>query len=385
MRIAINTISTKKQTGGAFQIAYNFLLESLKHNEDVEWYYITSSDVDELVRKDFESLYGVRYFVFPTQPDFNGTYKQVKRELARWEEEYKPDVIYSISSPCYFTFKTKEVMRFANAWVTNPNRYAWKTLPFKAWLRMHLYRINQIRMLRNAKFIVTQSDIVGQGLKRILHLQDKNICVVPNVLPKVFQTIQVKHTYIENQVDVACVAAPIYHKNLLIIPKVLKALKEKHNLNNVRFHITIPADNPILRQIIFESSSYGVDDCIVNHGRCSQEKLSDIYNQCSISYLPTLLETFSVTSLEAMYFGLNIVATDFEFNREVIQDAGLYYQPIDAEDAADKIAMLIKDKKLAVELKKRMKERLVLYSDYKKHFEAIQSFLVDVGDGKNFC
>ena len=49
MRIAVNTISTKKVSGGGFQIAYNFLMETLKHHDDVEWYYITSSDVDEIV------------------------------------------------------------------------------------------------------------------------------------------------------------------------------------------------------------------------------------------------------------------------------------------------------------------------------------------------
>lgn len=381
MRIAINTISTKKQSGGALQIAYNFLLESLKHDEGVEWYYITSSDVDELVRKDFEFLYGKKYFVFPTQPDFKGTYRKVRKELAEWEKEYKPDVIYTISSPCYFTFASKEVMRFANAWVTNPNKFAWKALPLKAWLRMRLYRMNQIRMLRNAKYMVTQSETVGQGLIRMLHLPDKSVKVVPNVLPKTFQTIAVEHIYDDNFVDIACVATPFPHKNLGIIPKVIRVLKEKYGITNARFHTTIPFDDLTLKCIESECGKYGLEDCLVNHGRCSQKELGEIYNHCSISFLPTLLETFSATSLEAMYFGLNIVATDFEFNREVIGDAGLYYQPTNADDAADKIALLINDDKLAEKFQEKMKERITMYNDYKRHFEAIQSFLVDVGNG----
>ena len=66
MRIAVNTISTKKQSGGAYQIAYNFLKETLKHQDDVEWYYITSSDVDESVGNEFESIREDKFFVFPS-------------------------------------------------------------------------------------------------------------------------------------------------------------------------------------------------------------------------------------------------------------------------------------------------------------------------------
>ena len=46
MRILVNTIITKKGAGGAFQISYNFLLKTLDHSE-IEWYYITSSDLEE--------------------------------------------------------------------------------------------------------------------------------------------------------------------------------------------------------------------------------------------------------------------------------------------------------------------------------------------------
>lgn len=383
MRIAVNTISTKKISGGAYQIAYNFLLETLKYQGEIDWYYLTSKDVDEAVGKEFEAMIGKRYFVFPTQPDFKGSYKRVKRELAKWEYKYRPDVIYTISSPCYFSFKTPEVMRFANAWVTNPNEYAWQALPLKDWLRMKLYRINQLRMLRNARYIITQSETVGKGLVKTLGLPSNNVKVVPNVLPKIFQSLEAVKALDKNCIDIACVAAPFPHKNLIIIPKVLKALKENYGMTNIRVHLTIPENDTTLKVIVSESASYGLQGCIVNHGRCSQKQLSEIYNICSICFLPTLLETFSATSLEAMYFGLCLVATDFAFNREIIKDAGLYYKPVDAEDAADKIHHLISDDRLQETLSERMKERLAIYNNYENHFNAIKDFLIQVGEGNS--
>ena len=358
------------------------MMETLKHQNDVEWYYLTSEDVDEALGDDFKHLKGSQYFVFPTQPDFRDSYGRVKKELAQWEVDYKIDVIYTISSPCYFSFKTPEVMRFANAWVTNPNKYAWQAMPFKDWLRMKLYRVNQMRMLRKAKYIITQSETVGKGLVQKLGLPEQQVKVVPNVLPKVFNTIAVEKTLDTKYVDIACVAAPFPHKNLIIIPRVIKALKDKYGITNVRVHLTIPEEDATFKHIVTETAGYGFEGSIVNHGRCPQKQLSDVYNHCSICFLPSLLETFSATSLEAMYFGLSIVATDFEFNREVIQDAGLYYQPDNAEDAADKIATIIQDDSLYEELQEKMKKRLAVYSDYGKHFKAIKDFLVSVGNGE---
>lgn len=381
MRIVVNTISTKKAAGGAYQIAYNFLMQTLKY-DDVEWFYLTSSEVDESVGKYFEQQKGKNYFVYPTQPDFKGTYRQVKNELVKWEEQYNPDVIYTISSPCYFTFKTKEVMRFANAWITNPNKYAWKALPLRDWLRMRLYRINQNRMLRGAKYIITQSETVGEGLVRLLGLPKKSVKVVPNVLPKVFTEFVPERVLDKGFVDIACIAAPFPHKNLIILPKVLKALKENHRITNVRFHLTIQEDNSYLRRILDECEEIGLEANIINHGRCSQEKLAEIYNHCSICFLPSLLETFSASSLEAMYFGLSIVATDFKFNREILDEACLYYQPTDAEDAANKIATLINNPQFIQDLNYRMAQRLPLYNNYRKHFDDIKDFLVKVGNGE---
>lgn len=377
MRIFVNTISTKKNSGGAFQIAYNFLMKTLEHSE-IEWIYIVSSDLDEILPETLKKK--DVFFVFPTQPDFKHSYKRVKKELAELEERLKPDVVYSITAPSYFSFKASEVMRFTNPTVAHPNKYSWRVLPLKGKLRLMAYSWNQKRLIRKAKYFVTQTETTKKGILRITGLPEKNVCVVKNVLPTVFASMDTSHIDTKDGcIHIACVGAPVPHKNFDIIPDVLLHLK-KLGSDNVRFHVTIPEGDVMMSKIEAKMKANGIDEsCIVNHGRMPQKELAEMYRRCTLCFLPTLLEVFSVSTLEAMFFDLKIVATDFAFNTEVLDDAALYYEPMNAKDAADKIVQLINEKELQVTLSEKMKGRLALFDNYENHFNAIKEFLIKVG------
>lgn len=377
MRILINTISTKKHSGGAYQIAYNFVVKAQEHPE-IEWVYVVSADLDEILP---DALKKKEYYVFPTQPDYRHSYFKVKKELADLEEKLRPNVVYSITAPSYFTFKTPEVMRFTNPWVTHPNKYSWSALNWKDRLKQKIYCWNQRRMIRKASFFVTQTETTKRGIMRITGVPSENVKVVNNVLPQIFKSRQnTPQKQDGNWIDVACVGAPVPHKNFDILPSVIKELKAL-GIENVRFHVTIPSDNPLMAKYMKELGGIGLTDRIVTHGRCSQIELADMYRGCQLCFLPTLLEVFSASTLEAMFFSLPVVATDFDFNRDVMGDSCLYYKPMNATDAAVQIKKYIEDKALREEMKKRMEKRLDLFSDYDKHFNEILDFLIKVGKG----
>ena len=379
MKILVNTISTKKTAGGAFQIAFNFIMKTLEH-KDEEWLYVTSEDLDAILGDEVKNQ--LNYYVFPTQPDFKHSYKRVKKELAELEERLKPDVVYSITAPSYFSFKAPEVMRFTNPTVAHPNKYSWRVLPWKGKLRLIAYSWIQKRLIRKAKYFVTQTETTKKGVLRITGLPEKNVCVVKNVLPSVFTSMETEHIDTrDNCIHIACVGAPVPHKNFDIIPDVLLYLKEM-GIENVCFHVTIPKGDAMMQKIETKMRKNGIDPkCVENHGCMLQKELAEMYRHCTLCLLPTLLEVFSVSTLEAMFFDLKIVATDFAFNTEVLDDAALYYEPMNAKDAAEKIAQLISDKVLQAKLSEKMKVRLALFDNYDNHFNAIRDFLVKVGEG----
>ena len=242
MKVIVNTLSTKKNSGGAFQIAYNFLLETLVHAElGVEWYYFTSADLDSALGNNFTDIVNNRYFVFPTQPDFKKTYFQVKNQISEIEQQILPDLIYTISSPSYFSFSAPEVMRFTNPWVTHPNSYSWSVLNISKKIRTFFYCIIQKCLMRQASYFVTQTETTKQGIVRVTGIDEHKVCVVPNVLPALYRQYQPHpKKIIRDCINIACVAAPVPHKNLDIIPDILKDLKDNYKLEKVNFYITVP-------------------------------------------------------------------------------------------------------------------------------------------------
>lgn len=382
MKILINVVNARN-IGGGFQVVFNFILKTQEYTRsDVEWYYAVSERLDGFLKDDFKvNVQEGHYFVYPDQPDFKGTYWRVKRELMELEDRINPDVVFSPLSPGYFFFKHKEVMRFANAWSTNATSYAWKTLPIRAKMRTKIYNIMQRTLLRKAKYIITQTETVRGGLLRVTGLPGNRVFVVPNVLPAVFQDIDPTPLEADaNWIDVAAVGGQMPHKNLEIIPEVLLVLKEKYQLTNLRFHTTLPAGSGVWLRIENGLKQYGLSENVVNHGNMRLVDLANLYRHCRFCFLPTVLETFSASTIEAMYFDLKTVASNLSFNTEVMQDVCLYFEPMNAESAAEKLAQVIGDKALQEELSGKMKERLKNYTDFRKYYNDTVDFLIKVGN-----
>ena len=381
MKVIVNTISTKKNAGGAFQISQNFLLKSLEHTE-IEWYYITSQDLDDAIGERFSTMKGSKYFVFPTQPDFLGTYKKVKFQLREIEAKIQPDLVYSITAPSYFKFHAPEVMRFTNPWVTHPNKFAWSILSLKEKIQYFLYSLNQKRMMKAAHYFITQTETCAKGICRITGEPSDHVKVVHNVLPAIFKSIDNTPIIEDDQINIACVGAATTHKNFDIIPNLIQEL-DNLGVKNIRIHVTIPFENSMIKTINANLKAMNLSDRIVNHGHLSQEELARMYCRCQFCFLPTLLEVFSASTVEAMYFQLPIVATYFDFNSEVLGASCLYYEPKNAKAAAQQFQKLVADKQLQEVLKGRMLKQLAIYGEYDAHFNAIEEFLIKIISKKN--
>lgn len=294
--------------------------------------------------------------------------------MAELENKIQPDVMYSITAPSYFSFKALEVMRFTNPWVTHPNKYSWSMYDCKHKIKQWLYCQNQKRLMKSAYAFITQTETTKKGIMRITGKPSERVCVVNNVLPGVFKNMDSTPIKEDDWINVACVGNPVPHKNFDILPKVFDEL-DKLDISNVRFHTTIPLDSPMKDKVITPLVQNGFQDRIINHGRITQAELGEMYRRCQLCFLPTLLEVLSASTVEAMYYSLSIIATNFDFNKEVLGDSSQHYELQNANDAALQLAKLIKN--IQEKCKKKMKIQLLMYNDYDAHFNSIKNYLMN--------
>ena len=66
---------------------------------------------------------------------------------------------------------------------------------------------------------------------------------------------------------------------------------------------------------------------VINAGPVPQSHLASYFAASQALLLPTLLESFSGSYVEAMHFGVPILTSDMDFAREVCGEAALYFDP----------------------------------------------------------
>ncbi len=87
-------------------------------------------------------------------------------------------------------------------------------------------------------------------------------------------------------------------------------------------------------------------------GHLNTTELMAYYKNCRVFVFPSLVETFGNPLLEAMSFGVPIVCSKRAAMPEILQDAGLYFNPKDKYDIADKIEHILSDSELSKKLGK---------------------------------
>lgn len=113
------------------------------------------------------------------------------------------------------------------------------------------------------------------------------------------------------------------------------------------------------------SRELGIEENVVFKGHVETHELIALYRNCRIFVFPSHVETFGNPLLEAMTIGAPIACSNTAAMPEVLGDAGVYFDPRNESDMADKIEKLLANDELRAELGARASERArnFLWSD----------------------
>ena len=372
LRVVLNAVIARKNGGGATQIVFNYLNATLGDKE-VDWYYIVSEEFVDLL-KNIEEISSSKWLVLPRQPQVN-TFFKANKAIRLFLDKVRPDIVYSILAPSYFWFNYTEVMRCCNAWdVIDKSDEAFSFIDRKTRLRFGAKTLLVRRMMRRADYFITQTQVAKYGIVRATGKSEDRVSVIPNVLPRFYQSI-IPESKASDSIDILYVASPAPHKNIEIVPRVAHILKHEYGLKGFRFLITIPPEDSGVASLITKNAQeLSVEEEVVNIGGKSQKELVDLYESATIGFFPSVLETFSATLLEYMYFSLPIVSSDKPFNTEVLGEAALFFNATDAKGAAESIFSIITNQVLRDSLKEKAKQRITKYLDYSTHYKSTIEF-----------
>jgi glycosyltransferase involved in cell wall biosynthesis len=148
-----------------------------------------------------------------------------------------------------------------------------------------------------------------------------------------------------------CLAQYYPHKNLEVLAEAIKRLPA-FTQRRARCLLTIhPDQHPGARRLLARITHEGLSATLVNIGPVFGARLAEVYRSADAFILPTLLESFGRTYLEAMRFGLPVLTSDRDFARHLCGGAALYFDPLDAANVAENMARIINDRELAVRLR----------------------------------
>jgi len=329
--------------GGGIQAAVAIARFVFSHSCSIgsfNWIFAVSAEVrDEL------ASFGVQLrencdICLEASPAKNRISRRVLREFAA----HHADVVFTFFGPAYVKFDKPHVCGVADGWVTHSTKLAFSTLP--GWYqRLHMLALCSYKAmwLRHADAWVVEQDTARQGLISRLLLPKERIFVVENNCSQTYldAPIGTESKPLHSPVKILTFAAYYPNKGLKLIPHIIFQLINHHNITDVRFVLTIPESQYQASEILMIANRLGVSEYIQNIGPVKLLDGPSLYAQCDITLLPSVLETFSATYPESMHMGLPIITSDMQFARNVCADAALYFEPMNAADAAAKLAKLI--------------------------------------------
>lgn len=99
--------------------------------------------------------------------------------------------------------------------------------------------------------------------------------------------------------------------------------------------------------IIEKARSLGISDCLITPGEVDAKRVSELLQISDIYLSPSIVESFGLTTLEAMSSGLPCIVTDVQGSRDLVSpEYGFLVEPANFDKLADAIKSLIENTSL---------------------------------------
>lgn len=121
-------------------------------------------------------------------------------------------------------------------------------------------------------------------------------------------------------------------------------------------------DEDYLQEIQSAIRAEGLTDAVQFLGQCDTTRLLDLYQNCQVFVFPSTVETFGNPLVEAMACGAPIASSNSAAMPEILGNAAVFFEPLDAADMANRIIDLLEDEAARARLSDKALARARRYS-----------------------
>jgi len=232
--------------------------------------------------------------------------------------------------------------------------------------------------VRHAAAILTDSEFSKRDIMQRYQVPSERIVVAPLAANPIFHPVHdaarlaaVRERHRTSMHFILCVGDLQPRKNLKTL---IDAYVRLRRTDTIRHKLVLVGRKAWLYDDIFavaRASSYADD--LVFTGYVSDDDLVALYNAADLFVYPSIFEGFGLPPLEAMACGTPAVTSNSSSLPEVVGDAALMVDPLDAEALASAIAMALGDANLHAQLSMQGLQRAAMFS-----WEATARTVLDV-------
>ncbi len=242
--------------------------------------------------------------------------------------------VFTIFGPSYWNPKVDHhLVGFALPWLIYDTSSIFSQLSLKEKMKKLLLRFLQPYFFKkNATQLVVETDDVNLRIQKLLGFSAERVYTVSNTISAIFcDSAHYEHRILDklpakkDDIWLLTISHDYPHKNLHVIEELLSLLPEKF-----KFVLTVDDD---FKKNIDEKYS----DRVFTLGKISSAECPPLYEVCDALFLPTLLECFSASYVEAMYMQKPVFTSDRGFAKTVCKNAAFYFDPLDTHDIAEKL------------------------------------------------
>lgn len=334
MKILIHALGANM--GGAIRHLHNFIPALLSINKNNQYVLIIRKDVkfdlkaETLSDVKISKSFGANFFLRSIFDVFYLPFLAIK---------LKADIVISLLNfgP---VFCSKPHINFQRNSLYFCNHYLENIAGFEKLFTKIRSALLYLTMKFARTIITPSSAIIDQIKRRFPSLKHKHFIALPHGF--IIENVKSESDWVkvlaeDTRFKMLYPTHPAPHKGFEILFDALKRIKFSND--NFVLYTTIDYNDwpKVVGKYEAQIKKLDIGSNVVFTGRIPQNEMPVFYKNCDIMVYPSLCESFGFSMVEAMGYGMPIIAADTPINKEICEDAALYYSALNANDAAEKI------------------------------------------------